>query len=101
MDINYINSRKMKYLKKYYILLILLSTTCFFQIIKINENKQLKKEVEKLDNQSDKIEKCIDFENKNKRSIYENLKLSEYCIDNFGTFKVYKQEINYKNNLNK
>ena len=101
MDIEYINFKKMNFLKKDYILFILLSTACFVQFIKLYENKQLKEVEEILYNQSDKIEKCIDFENKNKRSIYENLKLSEYCIDNFGTFKVYKQEINYKNNLNK
>ena len=80
----------MNFLKKDYILFILLSTAFFFQFIKLYENKQLKEVEEILYNQSDKIEKCIDFENKNKRSIYENLKLSEYCIDNFGTFKVYK-----------
>ena len=78
----------MNFFKKYYILLILLSTTCFVQFIKFSENKQLQKLEEKLDNQSDKIEKCIDFENKNKRSIYENINLSEYCIDNFGTIKL-------------
>ena len=84
MDIDYINSKKMNFLKKYYVLLIILSTTFFIQFIKLYENKQLKKVEEKLDNQSDKIEKCIDIENKNKRSIYENIRLSEYCIDKFG-----------------
>ena len=78
----------MNVLKKYFILLILLSITCFVQVIKFYENKQLKKVEDKLNNQSDMIEKCIDFENKNKRSIYENIKLSEYCIDNFGTIKL-------------
>ena len=78
----------MDFLKKYYILLILLSATCFVQFIKLYENKQLRKGKEKLDNQSDIIEKCIDFENKNKISIYENIKLSEYCIDNFGVIKL-------------
>ena len=58
-----------------------------FQFIKFYENKQLKKVEEKLDNKSERIEKFIDIENKNKRSIYENIKLSEYCIDNFGTNK--------------
>ena len=87
MDINYINSKKMNFAHKYYILLILLSTTFFVQFLLFYENRQLKNVEEQLDNQSDKIEKCIDFENKNKRSIYENIKLSEYCIDNFGTIK--------------
>tara|TARA_B100000963_G_scaffold220771_1_gene192399 strand:- start:119 stop:355 length:237 start_codon:yes stop_codon:yes gene_type:complete len=77
----------MNFLKKYYILLIL-STTCFIQFNRFYENKQLKKAEEKLENQSDNIEKCIDVENKNKRSIYENIKLSEYCIDNFGINKL-------------
>ena len=89
----------MNFIKKYYILLILLTTTCFLQFIKLYENKQLKKLEEKLDYQSDIIENCIDFENKNKRSIYENIKLSEYCIDNFGTIKLSQQEIIYKYNL--
>jgi len=87
MDIDYVNSKTMNFLKKYYILLILLSTTCFVQFIKFYENKQLKKVEEKLNNQSDKIENCIDIDNKNKRSIYENIKLSEYCINNFGKAK--------------
>ena len=87
MNINYINSKKMNLLKKYYILLILLSATYFIQFIKFYENKQLKKIEEKLDNQSTIIEECIDIENKNKRNIFENIKLSEYCIDKFGTIK--------------
>ena len=78
----------MNFLKKYYILLILLSTACLIQFIKFYENKQLKKLEDKLDNQSDILENCIDFENKNKRTIYENIKLSEYCVDNFGTIKL-------------
>ena len=77
----------MYFLKKYYILFILLSTIGFVKFITIYENRQLKKQEEQFDSQSDKIEKCIDFENKNKRSLYENIKLSEYCIDNFGSIK--------------
>ena len=78
----------MNFLKNSYILFILLSTTCFVLFIIIYENRQLKKLEEQLDIQSDKIEKCIDIENKNKRSIYENINLSEYCIDNYGTIKL-------------
>ena len=78
----------MNFLKKYFILFILLSTICFVKFITIYENRQLKKQEEQFDSQSDKIEKCIDFENKNKRSLYENIKLSEYCIDNFGAIKL-------------
>ena len=88
MDINYIIYKTMNLLKKYYFLFIFLSTACLVQFIKFYENKQLKKVEEKLNNQRDIIENCIDFENKNKRSIYENIKLSEYCIDNFGTIKL-------------
>ena len=75
----------MKLLKNYYILLILLSISFFVQFI-FNKYNQFKKEKE-LNNQSDRIENCIDIENKNKRSVYENIKLSEYCIDNFVTTK--------------
>jgi len=78
----------MNFFKKYYILFILLSTACLFQFIIIYENRHLKKLEKQLDNQSDKIKKCIDIENKNKRSIFENIKLSEYCIDKFGTIKI-------------
>ena len=78
----------MNFLKKSYILWILLSTTFFVHFIIASKNNQLKKlEEEELKKQNDKIENCIDFENKNKRTIYENIKLSEYCIDNFWTIK--------------
>tara|TARA_B100001287_G_scaffold87486_1_gene73235 strand:- start:348 stop:581 length:234 start_codon:yes stop_codon:yes gene_type:complete len=73
----------MNFLKNHYILLILLSFTCFVQFILFNKNKNLKKVEDELNNKIDRIENCIDIDNKNKRSIYENLKLSEYCIDNF------------------
>ena len=82
MDINHSNPKKMNFLKKHYILLILLSTTSLVQF-KIYRNNQLKKVEDELNNQRDKIESRIDMENKNKRSIYENIKLSEYCIENF------------------
>ena len=78
----------MNFLKIYYILLILLITTFFVQIIIFYKNNHLKKvQEEEFNNQSDKIQNCIDIENKNKRTIYENLKLTEYCIDNFGTIR--------------
>ena len=88
MDIRYKLFKKLNLFKKHYISLILLSITCFVQFIKIYQNKQLKKVEEIIDNQSETIKKCIDFENKNKRSIYENIKLSEYCINNFGIIKL-------------
>ena len=72
-------------MKKRYFLLIFLITICVVQLL--YKNKQLEKVEEEINNQSDNIENCIDFENKNKRTIYENIKLSEYCIDNFGTIK--------------
>tara|TARA_B100001287_G_C22313378_1_gene358276 strand:- start:52 stop:279 length:228 start_codon:yes stop_codon:yes gene_type:complete len=75
-------------LKKRYFLLIFLITICVVQLL--YKNKQLEKVEEEINNQSDNIENCIDFENKNKRTIYENIKLSEYCIDNFGTMKSFK-----------
>ena len=77
----------MNFSKNHFILLILLSTTFLFQLIIFYKNNQLKKVREELNNKSDRIENCIDIENKNRRSIYENIKLSEYCIDNFGTIK--------------
>ena len=77
----------MNFFKRNYILLILLIITYFIQFIISYKNNQLKKVEEELNNQSDKIENCIDIENKNQRSIYDNIKLSEYCIDNFGSTK--------------
>ena len=77
----------MNFFKRNYIILILLIITYFIQFIISYKNNQLKKVEEELNNHSDKIENCIDIENKSKRSIYENIKLSEYCIDNFGTNK--------------
>mgnify|MGYP004102140051 FL=1 len=73
-------------MKKRNILLILLSASCVVQLI-IYKNKQLENVEEEVYNKINQIEKCIDIENKNKRTIYENIKLSEYCIDNFGTIK--------------
>jgi len=71
--------------------LILLSASCVVQLI-IYKNKQLENVEEEVYNKINQIEKCIDIENKNKRTIYENIKLSEYCIDNFGTIKWLKYE---------
>ena len=89
----------MNFLKKQYILFILLIASCFVQFIISKKNNQLKKVEEELNNQSERIENCIDIENKNKRSNYENIKLSEYCIDNFGTIKLSQYEKIYKYNL--
>ena len=78
----------MNFLKKNYILLILLIITLFSLIVVTYKNYQLKKSEEKeLNNQTDKIKNCIDIENKNKRTIYENIKLSEYCINKFSTIR--------------
>ena len=87
MDIIYSNLIKLKnILRLRYIFFILISITSLIQIILIFKNSQLEKiEEKRIINQSDKIENCIDIENKNKRTIYENLKLSEYCINKFGT----------------
>jgi len=76
----------LNFFKKRNILLILLSASCVVQLI-IYKNKQLENVEEEVYNKINQIEKCIDIENKNKRTIYENIKLSEYCIDNFGTIK--------------
>ena len=67
--------------------MILLSASCVVQLI-IYKNKQLENVEEEVYNKINQIEKCIDIENKNKRTIYENIKLSEYCIDNFGIIKL-------------
>ena len=77
----------MNFLIKHNILLILLSVTCLVQFIVFLNNNQLKKVEEEINNKREKIKNCIDIKNKNKRSIYENIKLSEYCIDNFSTSK--------------
>ena len=88
MDIRYSHIKNLNFFTKYYILSILLITSCFIQFIIFYKNNQLKKiEEEKINNQSDKIQSCIDIENKNKRTFYENIKLSEYCINKFGTFR--------------
>tara|TARA_Y100001978_G_C23539701_1_gene359138 strand:+ start:473 stop:637 length:165 start_codon:yes stop_codon:yes gene_type:complete len=54
----------------------------------MHKNNEFKKfEKEELNTHSDKIERCIDIENKNKRTISENIKLSKYCIQNFSDFR--------------
>ena len=91
LDIRYVHFKKLNYLNNHNNLFILLCIPCLFQMIIFFQNYQLGKvEQDELYNQTDKIEKCIDIENKNKRTIYENIKLSEYCIDNFGTMKSFK-----------
>ena len=71
-----------------YIFLILIITAGFIQIIYSIKNRQIREIEEKeLNIHSEKIENCIDIENKSRRRVYENIKLSEYCIDKFGTFK--------------
>ena len=87
MDSIYNYFKKLNFLKQYYILLIFLITTVIVQIIIFSNNNQLKNVEEKINNQIDKLEKCIDLENKNKRTISENIKLSEYCIDKFGIIR--------------
>tara|TARA_Y100000589_G_C27045439_1_gene584962 strand:+ start:708 stop:944 length:237 start_codon:yes stop_codon:yes gene_type:complete len=78
----------MNIIKKDYIILMILITIFIVYILLSYKNNQLKKrQDEKINNQRDIIENCIDIENKSKRSIYENIKLSEYCIDKFGTIE--------------
>tara|TARA_Y100000589_G_C26882753_1_gene518702 strand:- start:86 stop:322 length:237 start_codon:yes stop_codon:yes gene_type:complete len=73
-------------LKLTYFFLILLTITALIQIFILFRNNRLKKiEKKELNSHSEKIENCIDIENKNDRTFRENLKLSEYCIDKFGT----------------
>ena len=76
----------MNFCKKYYILLILLITTAFVKFILFYNNDK-NKNVKELNNQVDRIANCIDIENKNKRTSYENLRLSEYCIHKFGSHR--------------
>ena len=88
MDIRYNFFNKLKnLLNKNYILLILLIATPLILIEITFKNKELKKIEEENKLNIDKIENCIDIENKNKRTIYENIKLSEYCLDKFGSFR--------------
>ena len=87
LDIKYNDLKKLNFFKKHYILLILLIVTCVIQVIILYKISQAKKVKDELKNQSDKIENCIDIENKNKRTIYENIKLSEYCINKFGSIR--------------
>ena len=87
LDIWYSRFKKLNSSKKQYILLILLISTFLVQFIIIYKNNKYKKVEEELNNKSDTIENCLDIENKYKRTIFENLKLSEYCIEKFGSNK--------------
>ena len=63
-------------------------TTCLVQIIVSYKKNQLKKvEEEKLNVHGENIENCLDIDNKNKRTISENIRLSEYCINKFANFR--------------
>ena len=72
-------------LKSQYIFLILLSNTFLILSILLFSKSQLKKlEDKEFKDLSDRIENCIDIENKNRRTLKENIILSEYCMDKFG-----------------
>ena len=66
-------------------LILLLVIFIFFFILKlIKKMESIKSEKIDLINQSIKLSNCIDIQNNNKRKIYENIKLKEYCINKFG-----------------
>ena len=78
----------------YYLLFILTFTIGLVQILLTLKYKHLNKIEEKeLKDHSRKIENCIDIKNNNKRTFYENIRLSEYCIDNFGSIWWRKYEM--------
>ena len=87
MDIGYNYFKSLNFYKHYILLIILVTYFLFLFIFTDNNNKLKKLEEEVINDHINKIEKCIDFENKNKRSIYENIKLSEYCMDKFGIIR--------------
>ena len=69
-------------------LLIFCTFIIFFQLRRLFNNFDLKRNKNRnLENQTTRIRSCIDIQNKNKRNIYENIKLSEYCINEFGSNK--------------
>ena len=101
MDIKCKYTKQLRnFLKLDNIFLLFLIIAGLTQIIMLFKNNELKKlEKNELNNHSDKIENCIDIENKNKRTIYENIKLSEYCINKFGTIRWKQHLIIFKINF--
>ena len=74
-------------LKSQYIFLILLSNNFLILSILLFSKSQLKKlEDMEFKDLSERIENCIDIEKKNRRTLKENIILSEYCMDKFGGF---------------
>ena len=74
--------------KKLILVLILCGFIISFQTRRVFNNFQSKiKYNRSLENKTTKIRSCIDIQNKNKRNIYENIELSEYCINKFGSNK--------------
>ena len=70
-----------------YVFFLSLIAFGLIQILLSIKNNQLNYQQQKEFKNHKYIEKCIDIENKNKRTFYENINLSEYCINKFGNIK--------------
>ena len=77
------NSTKIKSL-----LLFLFTILILIQFIKVfNKNRLNKLNNSEINKKSIQLKNCIDIENKTDRKMYENIRLSEYCIKEFGSIK--------------
>ena len=66
--------------------MLLINTLLIISILLFSKNQLEKIEEKELNYLIVRIKNCIDIENKNKRTLNENIKLSEYCIDKFCNF---------------
>ena len=66
--------------------MLLINTILIICILLFSKNQLKKIEEKELNDLIERIKNCIDIENKNKRTLNESIKLSEYCIDKFGNF---------------
>ena len=69
-------------LNSIFIYIVLISICLIFIFSSLNHNPKNLKNIQ-LKNKSIKLKDCLDIENKNRRSSYENVELTEFCLNEF------------------
>ena len=74
-------------LNELFIYLVLILICLIFIFSSLNHSPEKLKNIE-LKNKSIKLKDCIDIENKNRRSSFENIELTEFCLNEFRSKKI-------------
>ena len=73
-------------LNSIFIYLVLFLICLIFILSSLNQSPKKLKNIQ-LKNKSIKLKDCIDIENKYSRSSYENIELTEFCLNEFRSNK--------------